>query len=184
MAKEEQRNERPREGPATNRCAEALSSSARTGRERRRHRDAEQCYGGQRRSKAAQSRDMMCGGFEMQYTATAKHRATIRRNGTVSPGGAREWLGEPTRCVAMAKQGSATKRNETRRLCFAQLRHATAKSGTDAQRSSKAVNGGGVARQSESPCSGGDEIGKRPARDGSLDAGMQDGGGAGPAEDH
>lgn len=43
------------------------------------------------------------------------------------------------------------------------------------------MNGGGVARQSKSPRSGGDEIGKRPARDGSLDAGMQDGGGAGPA---
>lgn len=53
LAKEEQRNERLREGLATNRYAEALGSSARTGRERRRHRDAEQCYAGRRRSKAA-----------------------------------------------------------------------------------------------------------------------------------
>lgn len=37
------------------------------------------------------------------------------------------------------------------------------------------MNGGGVAQQSESPRSGGDEIGKRPVRDGSLDAGVQDG---------
>lgn len=43
------------------------------------------------------------------------------------------------------------------------------------------MNGGGTAQQSKLPRRGGDEIGKRPARDGSLDAGMQDGGGAGPA---
>ena len=88
------------------------------------------------------------------------------------------------RAHAMRCDGEARNRDEMRRLCFAQLRHATAKSGTDAQRSSKAVNGGGTAQQSKSPRSGGDEIGKRPARDGSLDAGMQDGGGAGPVKDH
>lgn len=84
--------------------------------------------------------------------ATEKHSAAKRRKGLAIPGDARRWRGDKTLC------------DETRRLCFAQLCHATAKSGTDAQRSSKAVNGGGVARQSDSPRSGGDEIGKRPAR--------------------
>ena len=84
--------------------------------------------------------------------ATEKHSAAKRRKGLAIPGDARRW------------RGDETLRELTRRLCFAQLCHATAKIGTDAQRSSKAVNGGGVARQSESPRSGGDEIGKRPAR--------------------
>lgn len=52
-AKEEQRNGRLREGGARHRHAMALSSSAVTSRERRRRRAAEQCYAGQRRSKAA-----------------------------------------------------------------------------------------------------------------------------------
>ena len=47
------------------------------------------------------------------------------------------------------------------------------------------MNGGGVARQSESPRSGGDEIGKRPARapcgTGAWTRACRMGGGAGPA---
>ena len=58
------------------------------------------------RSKAKEMlvHDLIGDGFGMQCTATAKHRATVRRDGTVLPGGAMEWLGEPTRCVAMAKR--------------------------------------------------------------------------------
>ena len=105
--------------------------------------------------------------------ATEKHSAAKRRKGLAIPGDARRW------------RGDKTLRDETLRLCFAQLCHATAKSGTDAQRSSKAVNGGGVARQSDSPRSGGDEIGKRPARapcgTGAWTRACRMGGGAGSA---
>ena len=43
------------------------------------------------------------------------------------------------------------------------------------------MNGGGTAPQSAEAHNDGSDVGKRPARGGSLDAGMQDGGGAGPA---
>lgn len=52
-AKEGQGNARTREGPATDRYAEALGGSAMTGCEQRRHRNAGQRDTGQWRSKAA-----------------------------------------------------------------------------------------------------------------------------------
>lgn len=75
------------------------------------------------------------------------------------------------RRMAMEKQGAATKCEGSAALC-----HATAMRSAEALRSSKAANGGGMAWQ-----------GKRRTRTlseacaGSPDAGMQDGGGAGPA---
>lgn len=211
-----------REGPATNRNAEALGSSARTGREQRRHRDA-----GQRRSKAAAcngdgliraAKALLCGaergegkaihgmakarrgrdwmgdgvagrskataqprkavigwakalkcnikrrrGTAQQCDATEQHRPAERGNGLASPRDALRWRSKEPR------------RNAKALLCSASPCDGNAARCLDAQRSSKAVNGGGDALPGVTRRSDGSEIWKRPVRDGSLDAGMQDG---------
>ena len=75
MAREEQSNERTREGPATDRCAEALCSSAMRRRERLRH-----CGAKQREATAKQSR-----GVQRRWTDTGSEGDALR-------GVARRWL--------------------------------------------------------------------------------------------
>lgn len=77
---------------------------------------------------------------------------------------------------AVHGDGVATRRSAIKREGTAVLCSATAKVCLETQRSSKAVNGGGAARQGQRRTWTLSE-----ACAGSLDAGMQDGGGAGPA---
>ena len=81
----------------------------------------------------------------------------MQHNGTSWLSGAREELSSPRRWRRGESRG-----DQTLRICCALPCNGNATRRLDAQRSSRAANGGGVARQSKSTRSGGDEIGTAP----------------------
>lgn len=108
-------------------------------------------------------------GFEMQGIATEQHRSAARGNGLASPRDALRWRSKEPR------------RNAKALLCSASPCDGNAARNLDAQRSSTAANGEGVAQRIAAAET---RSGSVPCGTGAWTRACRIGGGAGPAKDH